>query len=264
MDAWLVKAGWSTTCVQSTSEALRAIRGGGFRIAVIDYRLETDDDGIRLGRLLSREHGIPFLLISGYLDTSRVVEAMRAGALDVIDKPLTESRFIMLLERASATVGWPPADLTRAELHPATEHPAIASELRTMYSRWAATVLGICDAKDDPYKVVFWAHEVGISTSMIEETCRLCHVTPRDSKNLGRFLRAISLADKSSGRPPLSEFLRVLDERTLDALFECAGLTRDVSAVPLRAFLLNQHFIPTSRPCLHELAHLAANSPYFL
>src|SRR5687768_9795861 len=95
---WFGAAGWMTVCVSSPEGAMRAVRRGSFDVAIIDYRLNEADDGIRLGRTLLRRYGLPFILISGYLTTPRVVEAVRAGALDVVEKPLAEDRFLTAVE----------------------------------------------------------------------------------------------------------------------------------------------------------------------
>jgi len=57
--------------------------------------------------------------------------------------------------------------------------------------------------------------------------------------------------------------LAVSDPRTRARLFERASLPIESRFVPLRACLLNQRFIPCTKECLRELAHLAANDPMF-
>jgi len=101
---WLEQAGWSVTVAQTSSEALRAAQSCSFSVAVVDWRLSSGDEGIRLGRVLHRRWGVPFLLISGYLSTPVVVEAIKAGALDVIDKPLSENRFLTLFQKAASVL----------------------------------------------------------------------------------------------------------------------------------------------------------------
>lgn len=100
-----------------------------------------------------------------------------------------------------------------------------------------------------------------MSEGMIDETCRLCGVSALDSKDLARILRAIARSRQTEG--PWSIHLAVADGRTLKGLCGRAGLASHARQVSLREFLANQKLIPTSKPCLRELCHLAANSPLF-
>lgn len=257
---WLERLGWQCLCEASASGALRAVRNPHVQLAFVDYRLETGDVGVRLGRVLRRRWGLPFVLISGYLNTTIVVEAMKAGALDVIDKPLSVDKVSNALaglptsERKGSQINAQVNTLTRTE-------ELLVNEIRPVTSRWARMVLKACCAREDPRTVPLWANGIGTSQGTIDEVCRLCGVRARDSRDLARFLRALAL---SRSKPaPLSTYLAVADERTVDGLFRRAGVPRSVRSVSLQEFLARQTFIPTSRPCLRELAHLTANSPLF-
>jgi FixJ family two-component response regulator len=255
MRLWLEGAGWTVTCARSADEALNVARTFLFAAAVLDYRLHSRDEGIRLGRILRRDFGVPFLLISGYLDTSVVVDAMKSGALDVVDKPLTRNRFLAVLEQAIS------GD-RMVDLEPrSNQSERVHAELAVVTARWARMVLGACDSPDDPRTVPLWGHVIGASAGTIEATCRLCEVKAHDARDLGRVLRALSRS--RYGTIPCRCHFNIADDRTLRHLFERAGLRWDATTVPLRTFLLRQQFVEVSRPCLHELAHLAANSQFF-
>jgi CheY-like chemotaxis protein len=260
VSSWLGSAGWNVVCAESPPEALRAAKDPGLVLAVVDYRFDNQDEGIRLGRALRRRWGIPFLLISGYLDTTVVVNAMKAGALDVVDKPLSAPRFLAVLDRAmkDASRFQSAVELT-APIPGQAE--ASASELRAATIRWSRLVLKACNAPVDPRTVPLWGHLVGVSAGTIEETCRLCDVKPIESRDLGRMLRAMAISRATS--TAVRVHLDVADERTLDGLLDRAGLRWDSAEVSLRSFFASQKFVPVSRQCLRELAHLCANSPLF-
>jgi CheY-like chemotaxis protein len=259
LEGWLTASGWLPVSARCSQEALALGRRSNFAIALVDYRLDDGANGIRLGRALLSKFGLPFLLISGYLNTDLVVQAMKAGALDVIDKPLSKERVLALLDSA---VGRP----RRAPALASPDHQSGSGEqngllIHPAAFRWSGMVLGVCDSDDDPRTISLWARAIASSPSNIEETCRLCGVGTNESKNLARFLRAISL--NRGHRDLLSTYFDVHDERTLSRLFDAARLPRDSSSVPLREFFLNQTFIQTSKPCLQEWAHLAGNSSLF-
>jgi len=252
MRLWLEGAGWTVTCAESAEEALTMARTFLFAVAVLDNRLQSRDEGIRLGRILRRDFGVPFLLISGYLDTSVVVDAMKSGALDVVDKPLTRNRFLAVLEQSISG--------DRIESR-ANQSESAHAELAVVTARWARMVLSACESHDDPRTVPLWGHVIGASAGTIEATCRLCDVKAHDARDLGRVLRALSRS--RNGTIPCRCHFAIADDRTLRNLFERAGLHWDATTVPLRPFLLRQQFVEASKPCLRELAHLAANSKFF-
>ncbi len=258
---WLSRAGWGTVCAGSFSDALKLSKDPTLNLAFVDYRLDDSDCGIRLGRVLRLRNGLPFVLFSGYLTTNIVVEAMRGGALDVIDKPLNESRLIGLLTRLGDckwTGPWPRLDRRSV---PDSDEDGFNNDLRPAPVRWAKWVLKACYLREDPRRVPDWAIGIGTSHGTLDETCRLCGVTARDSRDLARCLRAVALS-RSTGAPVWTH-LAVADERTLANVLRRAGIDRVTRGLALREFLLKQTFVPTSKSCLRELAHLAANNPIF-
>ena len=256
---WLKDSGWTVVLAPSISVALTASKNPGLCLALIDYRFSEKEQGVRLARVLKRRRGLPFVLVSAFLTTDVVVSAMNAGALDVLDKPLTRTRLEGLLQRAAS--GELGRSRTRMALRSVYEVPCLPAELRAVSRRWAHMVLKACSANDDPRTVQRWGEAIGVSGSTIDETCRLCGVTAIDSRDLARFLRALHLTNTIEG--PLEIHLAVADERTLGRLFSRAGIPRHARNLHLHDLLTNQSFISKSRPCLHELAHLSGNSPLF-
>ena len=259
ISGWLLDAGWTPIVAASISDALKASSNPALSLALVDYRLGERAEGVRLARILKRRRGLPFVLVSAFLTTEVVVSAMNAGALHVLDKPLTKRRLEEVLGQAtSGELGPLP---TRVSLRAVYQVPCVPSELRSVALRWAHMVLKACHAQDDPRTVQRWGQAIGVSASTIDETCRLCDVTAIDSRDLSRCLRALYLANKIEG--PLEIHLAIADERTLNRILGRAGISRHTRRPHLSALLTRQSFIPKSRPCLHELAHLAGNSPLF-
>lgn len=250
--AWLSRLGWQVVCTHSISEALRVSRDPTLTIALVDYRLTSGDDGIRLGRVLRQRRGIPFVLISGYLRPSVVVQAMKAGALDVLEKPLAESEvqgfFRGLLEQEGHDIEPQPTDVNP------TDSDAIAT-------KWSKMVLKACHSRRDPRTVSLWANSIGVSATTIDEACRLCGVRAHASRDIARFLRALALSKRRDSL--LRSHFAIADKRTIDSLFQRAGVPFNSRFMGPQMFFRNQTLIDKTKPCLQELAHRCANSPLF-
>jgi DNA-binding response OmpR family regulator len=235
----------------STSEALRIVSTTRVDVALIDWRLRRPDDGLALGRALRRDRGIPFVIFSGFMTTDAACHALRQGAADVVDKPLGLRRLVAALEFALCQRRTP--DLASlVGVHCGSE---------PVSRRWAQLALRACHATRDPNTEDAVAIASAVSTSVFRKVCEACSVGARDTRDFIRFLRAEARAKEDGSM--LRSQLAVSDPRTRLRLFQRAGLAIDSRFVPLRAFVLNQQFIPGTMECLHELAHRAANDPLF-
>lgn len=79
-------------------------------VLVTDLRM-PDMSGVDLLRNLGdRKIKIPSIVITGHGDVPMAVEAMKAGAVDFIEKPFEDSVIIEAIERASAHLVVPDAD----------------------------------------------------------------------------------------------------------------------------------------------------------
>ncbi len=158
-----------TVCTaRSTAEALQVIGSVRIDLALVDWRLTAPDDGLALGQLLSREFGIPFVLISGYLDTDATGNAYKLGAADVVDKPLRPERLL-----AAVNVG-----LRHQPRVPAHQTFPVAAEsgIDSNAERWAHLVLEACRAQKDQNTEPAAARAAGVSTSAFREACWACEV----------------------------------------------------------------------------------------
>jgi hypothetical protein len=180
-------------------------------------------------------------------------EAAKAGALEVMPKPLDQGHLVTTVRNHLAAITGSNTGEHARE--------AMTSEIRPVAIRWARFILKACTADEDPRRVPDFATAACTSEGVFDEICELCGVSSRDSKNIGRALRAIALARQRGTL--VWVHLAINEKRTLDEFLTRAGVTRSTRHLELSEFFRNQKFIPTSKPCLRELAHMAANSPLF-
>lgn len=248
---WLGLADFRTISAGSIKRTLELASSIDAHIAIVDYVL-PDGSGLDLAVRLRSAHR--FLIISGHLTVPITVAAMRAGAVDVIEKPLQCDRLIGQVRHA----------LHAVRGHVSLSHHSevgLAFTASPLAARWTEMVVAAIAATSDPRTVPLWARAIGMGTATIEETCRMCAVGTRQSRDLARVLRAVSLSQETT--LPLSTFVEVSDGRTLTALFGQAGLDPTAVNVPLGLLLTRQTFVPKDSTCFRVLAHRAANDARF-
>ncbi|HEY3900255.1 MAG TPA: response regulator [Chthoniobacter sp.] len=83
----LERAGFQVELTTSTSEARARLAAHRIDLLVLDYQLSEPTNGLEFYRALQSEsRDLPAILVTGYGDESRVIEAMRAGVRDFIPK----------------------------------------------------------------------------------------------------------------------------------------------------------------------------------
>src|SRR5262249_45269022 len=154
-----------------------------------------------------------------FLTTEVTVDAMRLGAADVLEKPVTIEHLrgvvLSLLGDRSSEQGTGPRT------------PGI--QPRSAAERWAIHVLKACGSDHDLTTVGEWAAYVGLSRTSLDECCQLAGVHPLDARDLMRLLRALRQAGVE-GCPP-ETLLLVSDRRTLRKLLERGGLANGDNGV---------------------------------
>ena len=121
--------------------------------------------------------------------------------------------------------------------------------------RWAEYILSASEACEDPRTLAGWSRAIGVSRSVLIESCARLGVAPRDARDLARVLRLV----RRVGEPWDPDMaLDVADRRTLRALLLRAGLTGVAlqSRPSPEQFLLGQRFVPQTSPGLGALRHL--------
>jgi DNA-binding NarL/FixJ family response regulator len=89
-------------CV-SMEEGVERLKKGDYQIAIIDIVLQGMGSGLSLVRhirqLPSPRSRLPVLVMSGFNDVARRIEALRIGADDFLNKPFAEEEFVWRLRR---------------------------------------------------------------------------------------------------------------------------------------------------------------------
>jgi two-component system, NtrC family, nitrogen regulation response regulator NtrX len=82
----------------SGQEALDVVRRERPDIVLLDIKMPGMDGMEVLRKLRALDDGLPVVMISGHGNTATAVEAIRSGAIDFLDKPLSSERVIVTLQ----------------------------------------------------------------------------------------------------------------------------------------------------------------------
>lgn len=253
--AWALRGLWLDVMSCTTgAAALAAARTTRFDLLLLDLRL-PDISGLDLVRTLRIENvGAPFLLLTGFASVSTAVEAMRLGALTVLEKPVDIDAVIEWVRRAV-----PRLRPARTRLDSMTMGPSrgAASLPRSVAERWALLVRKVVAAERDPKTLADWAAFVGVSRTNLCECCRLVHVAPHDARDFARILRAVCRCGENWEPETVMD---LSDVRTLNKLVARAGLTGRLGvATPTpEEFMARQGWISRDNPALLALRRLLA------
>ena len=134
--------------------------GGRAPCAVVDVLMPGGMDGIVLqAELARRGAALPVVAVTGHADVPLAVRAMRAGAVDFVEKPYPKQRILSAVAEA--------VDAAEAERRqgPAGEPDAVAAvKLDALTPRERTVLHGLVSGQ--PNKVI--AHELGISPRTVE------------------------------------------------------------------------------------------------
>ena len=163
-------------------------------VILLDLRL-PDVSGIDALRMIRQtDRTLPVIMMTAYATTQSVVQAMRLGAADYIEKPLTE------------------ADLLQA-VHAALNHTDRAGVPAShAAARWADAMVRVVEAREDPRTLRLWGRHIGVSPGSLRNWCRMAGLSPKRSLSMARMIRAVVWAP-SADRP--ENLFDVTDRRTL-------------------------------------------------
>lgn len=94
----LENSNFKVSCFDSPFECLTRLRSKKCDLLITDLKM-PDKDGIEL--LTDVQHlapWVPVLMITGYGDIPTAVKAMKAGAVDFIEKPLDKKNFVRMIK----------------------------------------------------------------------------------------------------------------------------------------------------------------------
>ena len=98
----VVSAGWPVQTYLSGEEFLSAYDPPQAGCVVLDVRMPRVS-GLRVQEALTaRQAHIPVIFITGYGEVEAAVQAMKAGAMDFLEKPFSEQMLLACIEHAMA------------------------------------------------------------------------------------------------------------------------------------------------------------------
>jgi DNA-binding NtrC family response regulator len=102
MRQWLCEQGFAVEIAHTLSVAQTKLEHGSFNLVLTDLRL-GDDDGFELIHHARRtQPQASILVITGYATPETAVDAVRAGAFDVLTKPLIDEELLLAIDRATS------------------------------------------------------------------------------------------------------------------------------------------------------------------
>ena len=102
MTTWLREQGYDVLPASGREAAIRELAGRRFDLVLADIRL-ADGDGFEiLAHCRERYPQTTVVLLTGYATVETGIEALRAGAFDLITKPLIDEELSMSIDRALA------------------------------------------------------------------------------------------------------------------------------------------------------------------
>jgi len=250
---WVLRRdGYDVHTARSGREALATVRARSFDFVLLDLRL-PDMLGTDLVRAVNAGRLIPFVLMSAFLTTDITVEAMKLGATNVVEKPLTIEALRALTSSFFRHV---PSEPGRPAAVGSAAATMVDARPRCTADRWAHYVLKACESDRDLATIRGWGAHVGASRTSVSETCRLLGMDPGAARNFMRLLRAVMRCG-AEGCPP-EALLLASDARTLKMLFERGGLTLGPHAgvTSVEGFLANQQFISPTNEGIRALRKL--------
>ena len=99
MSLWLRDQGYGVDTAASCEGAIQLLQRGAFDIAIVDIRLGEKDGFEVLEYCRSHLPKLAVILVTGYGSPEMGVEALRAGAFDLLTKPLIDQELEMAIDR---------------------------------------------------------------------------------------------------------------------------------------------------------------------
>jgi len=251
--AVLRPAGFHVGTAACGADGLAMARSGLFDVLLIDQRL-PDMLGTDLARSIRQDDpNVPFVLMSAWLTTDVTVLAMKLGASNVIEKPLTIE---MMRDAVLSTLKNRPEAPAAGAIRTANIPRRVSEDQPSgsAAARWAAYVLKACDSGVDLRTLKDWGRSAHASRSTLIEICYLVGIQPRDARDFTRLLRALIHSKTNRCQP--EALLAVGDRRTLHALMQRAGLGAgsNVATMSVGQFLRTQQLIARDNEGLKVLS----------
>lgn len=105
ISATVRRAGYSVDTAEGVKDAAAKLVRGDFDVAICDIRMQ-DGDGVELVRSM-RSSGVAtlFIMVTAFASVQTAVEALRAGAMDYMVKPVDSEELLYRLRQAQTLLG---------------------------------------------------------------------------------------------------------------------------------------------------------------
>jgi two-component system, NtrC family, response regulator AtoC len=102
MRTYLERQGCEVRCAATAEEGIAALAAFPPDVVVLDFNLPGMDGLKALARIRTQCPDAQVIMVTGHASVELAVDAMKAGALDFLTKPVSLSKLGMLIERATA------------------------------------------------------------------------------------------------------------------------------------------------------------------
>jgi ActR/RegA family two-component response regulator len=221
----LWRRGDEALTADSGGQALEVVLERAVDVILVDLRLSDMTALDLLRELPELGIGTPCIVMSGGATIQSAVEAMRLGALDYLQKPLSGQDLEDALVRAFA--GRPRA--------------SSANVRADGVARWARAIAVVLDSPHDPRNLADWSRIRGVAPETLRTWCRTARLLPKRSLDLARLLRAVSQARFKGW--PLERLLEASNYRTVARLLVAGGLLMQGDLPTLGQLLERQSLI---------------------
>jgi two-component system response regulator FixJ len=177
----LRSANFEVKVYESAVAFLEAIKSGVSGCVITDVRMPGMSGIDLLRHLQGRKLGVPVIVVTGHGDVQLAVEAMKAGAVDFLEKPFDDER---VLEAVRAAL-----DTRTAEVVRTPEQDAIAARIESLSQRERQVLNGLVAGQ--PNKTI--AYELGISPRTVE-VYRANVMTKMQANSLSELVRMALVA----------------------------------------------------------------------
>ena len=100
MADWLRDQGYKVDVASDYASAVAAVEKKTFDLLLVDIRLGDKDGFEVLAYSRQKNPAVPVILLTGYGSVETAIEAIRAGAFDLLTKPLIDEELQLAIERS--------------------------------------------------------------------------------------------------------------------------------------------------------------------
>jgi two-component system response regulator FixJ len=116
LEMLLASHDYETKLFRDGNEFLQAASFLPFGVLIVDLQMPGMDGLELLDRLKARKIKFPVVVITGFGNITVAVKAMRAGAIDFVEKPFTNATIFASIELAIASESAPPEGAIKREV----------------------------------------------------------------------------------------------------------------------------------------------------